>query len=252
MIQSTEAVVLHAMKYGETSKIVTVYSREFGKIKVMAKGARSSKNKFGASLEPMTYSSLIIYKKEHRDLHLLSKCEIINPHFRLMSNGDKIGVGLSLVELLNMVMHNEDKHENVFQLLVQSLALLDAAERNYINLFAAFTMHLLRFLGYTLTLDHCAGCGAAPDVQTSTMLSIRLSSGAWFCSNCSPANHPDVFRLSVGAARSLIYCTRTEDASLFQLELNCGVKEEVIRLLQTYLQSHIESVRTLRSLLLLS
>ena len=63
MIVSTDAIVLRSMKYGETSKIVTLYSKKFGKIKVIAKGARSAKSKFGASLEPMMHSSVIFYKK---------------------------------------------------------------------------------------------------------------------------------------------------------------------------------------------
>src|SRR3989304_672478 len=105
MIVSTDAIVLRSMKYGDTSKIVTLYSRKYGKIKVIAKGARSAKSKYGASLEPMTHSSIVIYKTEHRELHLLSKCEIASPFHKLNDDGDKMVVGLALVEIVNMVMH---------------------------------------------------------------------------------------------------------------------------------------------------
>ncbi len=104
MIVSTDAIVLRSMKYGETSKIVTLYSQKFGKIKVIAKGARGAKSRFGASLEPMTHSSVILYKKEERELNLLSKSEITKSFLKFGSSGDRLATGLAVVELVNMVM----------------------------------------------------------------------------------------------------------------------------------------------------
>ena len=121
MIVSTDAIVLRSMKYGETSKIVTLYSKKFGKIRVMAKGARSAKSKFGASLEPMMHSSIILYKKEQRDLHLLSKSELSRPFLKFGGNGDRLAAGLALVELVNLVMHDEEENLPMFGLLVEAL-----------------------------------------------------------------------------------------------------------------------------------
>jgi DNA repair protein RecO (recombination protein O) len=77
MITKTEAVVLKSMNYRDSSKIVTFYTRGFGKVKCIAKGARQMKSKFGAGLEPITNVSLVLYKKEHRELQLVSQCDAI-------------------------------------------------------------------------------------------------------------------------------------------------------------------------------
>ena len=63
-IAKTEAIVLKSMKYRETSKIVTFYTKQFGKITGLVKSARSAKNKFGSSLNLFSHIELVIYKKE--------------------------------------------------------------------------------------------------------------------------------------------------------------------------------------------
>ena len=156
MIVSTDAIVLRSMKYGETSKIVTLYSQKFGKIKVIAKGARGAKSRFGASLEPMTHSSVILYKKEERDLHLLSKSEITKSFLKFGGNGDRLATGLAFVELVNMVMHDEEENLPMFALLVESLEAVDRAAKHIINIIFAFELRLLEIFGYGLNLHHCS------------------------------------------------------------------------------------------------
>ena len=79
MIESTDAIVLRAIKYGDTSKIVTLYTRRFGKVAVIAKGARSAKSKFGSALEPMSLIQAVFYRKENREVQLLSQADLLHP-----------------------------------------------------------------------------------------------------------------------------------------------------------------------------
>ena len=79
MLTKTEAVVLKAVKYRETSKIVTLYTKKFGKINAVAKGAMLTTSKFGASLEPMSYILAVLYKKETREVQFLSQADLIKP-----------------------------------------------------------------------------------------------------------------------------------------------------------------------------
>ena len=99
MIVSTEAVILKTMKYRDTSRIVTLYTRDFGRLSVIAKGARSRNNKFGASLEPLSHVSAVLYKNEHRDLHLLSKCEISTQFRRIPEDLERLSTAMAIIEL---------------------------------------------------------------------------------------------------------------------------------------------------------
>ena len=87
-IITSEAVVLRSMKYRETSKIVTFYTKEAGKISGIVKGARQSKNKYGSTLEPMSYVSLVFYQNEKRDLQMVSSCDWVKTFRYLMEDID--------------------------------------------------------------------------------------------------------------------------------------------------------------------
>ncbi|HTY10647.1 MAG TPA: DNA repair protein RecO [Bacteroidota bacterium] len=249
MLVSTDAIVLRSMKYGETSKIVTLYSKKFGKIKVIAKGARSAKSKFGASLEPMTHSSALFYKKEQRELHLLSKCEISRPIFKFGDDGDKLAVGLALVELVNQVMHDEEENLPMFSLLVDALEAVDRAAGNLLNIFFAFELRLLEIFGYGLDLRACARCGRdVVEGEHGGGSYILLASGSVMCPGCHAELRSGGIKASKGIVRLLVQFQSLPISAVGDLKVPPPVKDEILGLLQTYLQYHIAGVRTLKSL----
>jgi DNA repair protein RecO (recombination protein O) len=249
VLVSTDAVVLRSMKYGETSKIVTLYSKKFGKIKIIAKGARSAKSKFGASLEPMTHSSIVFYKKEQRELHLLSKSEISKPYFKFGDDGDKLAVGLAVVELVNQVMHDEEENLPMFSLLVEALEAVDHASGNLLSIFFAFELRLLEIFGYGLNIRTCTRCGRnVVDDERAGGSYILLASGSVMCSECHAALHAGGVRASKGIVRSLVQLQSVPVTAAGEVELSAAMQDEVLGLLQTYLQYHIAGVRTLKSL----
>ena len=78
MICSTKAIVLNHKKFSDTSLICNLYSENYGKISIIAKGARSLKNPHGAVLEPLNYIDLIYYYKPKRNIQLFKEASIIN------------------------------------------------------------------------------------------------------------------------------------------------------------------------------
>ncbi|MFA6540301.1 MAG: DNA repair protein RecO [Bacteroidota bacterium] len=252
MIEETEAVVLRSMNYGDTSKIVTVYSKKFGKIRIIAKGARNPKgNTFGSSLEAMTHSSIVLYKKEHRDLHLLSKSEIVRHHNRLQGESEKLFTGLALIELVDMAMHDEAENETVFTLLIDSLRAIDEAVKNSINVFIAFQLRLFENFGFGLSLASCERCGRNAHDHEFPFVLLRLSDGKFVCSACSEGTNAGGVRISGGILRSLHFLQTSELSKTVSLQLSSSSKDEILDVVQSYLRYHIEGSRTLRSLSLL-
>jgi len=249
MIVSTDAIVLRSMKYGDTSKIVTLYSRMYGKIRVMAKGARTSKNKFGASLEPMVHSSVVMYKKEHRDLHLLSKCEIASPFLGLNDDGGKMALGLAMIELVNMVMHDEEENQPMYTLLLESLRAVDESDKNPENIFFAFELRMAEIFGYGLNIQHCARCDRSLlNEQATTFAYILSASGSGVCSDCHKEHNVGGVKVSQGILKSLNRLSAAPIRSVSDEPISRSMQSEMLALLQTYLKYHIEGVRTLRSL----
>src|SRR3989304_285501 len=142
MLTKTDAVVLKSMKFRDTSKIVTFYTRRYGKLKGVAEGARETKSKFGASLEPMTLLSLVLYKKEHRDLQLISQADILHRHKSIHSDFDRMPVALSVIELLNRLTHEEEENALLYALVLETLDAIDRAPRNAVNVLFAFELRV--------------------------------------------------------------------------------------------------------------
>ena len=76
MIFSTNAIVLNYKKFSDTSLICNLYSKDYGKFSIIAKGARSLKNPHGAILQPLNYIDIVYYYKEKRSMQLLKEATI--------------------------------------------------------------------------------------------------------------------------------------------------------------------------------
>ena len=94
-ILQTEAVVLRGWKLGETSKILALFTRENGPVRVVAKGSRLPKSEFKGCLEPLTHIRIVYYEKRTRDLQLLSKTDLVDPHLHIIGDVKRTALGLA-------------------------------------------------------------------------------------------------------------------------------------------------------------
>jgi len=272
MIEKTEAIVLKSMRYRETSRIVTFYSDRFGKISGIAKGARSTKSKFGSSLEPLAHVALVLYKKEQRDLHLVSQCDLLRYHKNVNSDMDRLPIALAMIELLNQVTHEEEQHHELFVLLRECLAILEISSRNFFGVFLAFALRMAALFGYRPDFQKCLKCGSLLSSEAGThTLFFHAQKGGFYCGICS--NHHDnmvdksahrrsseskrfgceIFgsrpvRTTVPAAKFLERLSSVPVERLPRLTFDGVMGNELHELVRLYLQSHFEDVCMPRSL----
>src|ERR1019366_3384591 len=122
MIVKTDAIILRGRKQGDTSKLATLYTRDFGKIDVIAKGAREQKSKFGGALEMFARSTVVLYKNHKPDtLSLLSNAETIEPNHGILRSLERMETATAIVELILRAMHDEEAHDELFDLLASTM-----------------------------------------------------------------------------------------------------------------------------------
>ncbi len=258
MLTKTEAIVLKTMKYRDTSKIVTFYTKNYGKIKGLAKGARSAKNKFGAALEPMSYSMLVLYKKEHQDLHLISQCDTINPFRNLAEDLSRMAIAMAVLELVNQVVHNEERNEGLFNLLAETLSALDSSTKNYKTYLQAFRLRLVNLFGFSPNLDFCGECGEALIIgNEEKTFSFQIARGAVFCSRCIPGADAQksstnrnimVTSFSAPALQVARRLAGAQLSTLGNLECDFHIGNEIDELLRLYLRYHFDGLKPLKSI----
>ena len=251
-IVKTEGVVLKSMKYRESSKIVTLYTREFGKMSTIVKGARRAKNKYGSSLEPMSYDSVVVYKKEGRDLQTLAQCELIKSFRHLYDDLERMSAGLTIVELVNMIAHEEEGNVPLFALLVESLELLNAAQKNPSNLLYRFEIRLAAILGFRPTFDACISCQAPVESSQEFREDIpfHLSKGGPLCGRCTSRvpGSGNTFTLSRSILQVLNCIARNPmHEGVLEIPIDQQSRVQIEHFLWMYLCCHVSGMRSLKS-----
>ena len=180
-LRKTEAIVLKSIDYGETSKIVKLQTPKFGKISVIAKGAKKPKSKFSGYLEELNYISIVFYYKEEKELFLLSQCDLIKPNLKIKEDLNKITIAFAVVELLLRTEISEESHVGMFNLLLRVLKELNDIKKYYTNIYIYFILYFLKLSGYQMDFSRCLKC---KKTQTKEKWNFSIENGGLYCSDC--------------------------------------------------------------------
>lgn len=149
-LYNVEAVNIRSRSIGEADKIVTLFSRQHGKIRAIAKGARRPTSKFGGRLEIFTYNQLLLATA--KTLDIISQCETIESFYRLREGKEKLNAGVYMLRLVDMVTEDRQKNVELFDLLLDSLfALQESKDANMVS--RAFEVRLCDIEGFLPSED---------------------------------------------------------------------------------------------------
>jgi DNA repair protein RecO (recombination protein O) len=193
-IVKTEGIVLKGMDFRETSRIVTVYTKKFGKVKVLAKGIRRPKSKFGSALETLTRSHIVFYKREQKDLYTLSESDILESHDDLRKNLLGFSYSSVLLDFLDKANPGEESNPRLYRLSAGTLSAMErcvqmrsveCGVRNsdpelvsghtpnseFQMLLWGFLWRGISYVGFKPELERCVGCKTK--INTPTRLPIH-------------------------------------------------------------------------------
>jgi len=198
-LYKTPAVVLRSIPYGESDKIVTLYTLDFGKIKGIAKGAKRSRKRFANTLEICSYIHATFFEKEHLDLVRLSHCDLIRPFQGLREEITKLAWASYLIELVDAMTAEKIKNKALFRLLILFLNLID---RGFLKeeIQRVFEVRLLSHLGYQPQFNHCTRCQKA---LSGEKFFFSARQGGVLCPSCT-TNLPDLVPVSLGTIKTLL------------------------------------------------
>lgn len=176
-IVQTEAVILKCDNYRETSKIITFFTFSHGKLKCIAKGVRNSKSRWGGALQTMALVKIMFYYKETRTLHLISGAEHLITLNSIYDDFDKMQLGYRMIELVNKTTAEYQENTKIYNLLANSLQILESATKNYVNVLFNFELRLLELLGYNINIDVLPGENVDFKAQNKYFYENRFSPG---------------------------------------------------------------------------
>src|ERR1700752_5074481 len=157
--EKATALVLRTTDFSETSRIATLWTREFGKVRSLAKGGRRLKSNFETALDLLTVCSIVFLRKSSGGLDLLTEAQVVRRFPRLRTDLAALYAAYYVAELLADWTEDYDPHPIVFDEALAALDSLGAEGAPATGLrLARFELVLLRELGYSPTLDRCAVC----------------------------------------------------------------------------------------------
>jgi DNA repair protein RecO (recombination protein O) len=245
-IEKSEALVLRVILFRDTSKILTVYTAEHGLVSLLAKGVRGPKPRFGASLELFACVDVVYYHRDARELQLLSQASLLDAHLGLSAHPERYVYGTGVLEFLLKVLSGQEPPGRLYALSQRALEVLESAPRSALAaVFRAFELKAVAFLGHRPELYSCADCGRRADEPARWRFSPLT--GGIVCGDCAAAMAGAV-ELSEPALRTL---RRMLTAKLDELAADPPDPADTnaaARVLESFLQSHLERYESLRSL----
>ena len=179
----TDAVVLRSIRYSEADRVLHMFTLERGRVNAIAKGVRKTGSRFGARLEPLTRSALVLHEGRG-ELHTVSGADIISSQHAVRGDGYALAVGQIGAEAVLKLFAEPEPQPRAYQGLCRFLELLAeplerAADPQHDGLGLAFQLKLLAVAGYLPHLDSCASCGAAPPLA-----GFSPAAGGAVCATC--------------------------------------------------------------------
>jgi DNA repair protein RecO (recombination protein O) len=222
------ALVLRVTDWSETSRICTLWTREFGKVRALAKGGRRLKSAFESALDLLTVCSISLLRKTSGGLDLLTEARVERRFPKLTGDLSALYAGYYVAELLADWTEETDPHPALFEEALATLAQLGQPEVMTAPRLARFELVLLRELGYRPTLDQCAVCGAK---VTGSGLGFSAAAGGVVCQSCKPTVR-DFRALSLNAWLALCQLSAEEEA--WRRLTDVAVRAEVRQVLNQY------------------
>jgi DNA repair protein RecO (recombination protein O) len=188
---SVDALVLRTVDFSETSLIVTLYTRQFGKIEALAKGGRRLKSRFESSLDILSRNAVSFIQKRGDALDLLTESKLIR-RFRLHSNNlaGAFG-GYYVVELVRSFTAVHDPLPAVYDLTVKVLNQLEEGTL-VLRTLTRFEGRLLQLLGHAPSLWNCVECGTALPREQNNRYVFGMLDGGVICPSCLPGHQQTV------------------------------------------------------------
>lgn len=239
-IIKTEAVVLSKLNYGDTSSIVTLYTESDGKLSAIIKGGRGPKSKSGKIIDPLNHLQIIFYKKNTRDVQILSDANLISHFVNIKEDLNATRFSFAIIELVRNLTAEHEANAKLFKGLIKILIMINDRKEASAFLYGRFLLFFLSELGYELSIDKCAIC--SKDIIAKNTLGFDFNSG-FVCSDCFES-HSGLETVSAELFE-LIFCLKTNRlAEKFSVDLI----DKFNLLLDRYLKFHISDFKGIQSL----
>lgn len=228
-----QSIVLRRVNVGEADRIITLYTREKGKLAAVAKGARKGLSKLSGATELFTFGKYFL--ASGRELDILTQAEIKEPFPTIRTDLKRIAYATYFVELINNLIEEREPNYDLFDTLLSALYLLEGGvDPEIVGRY--FELQVMSMLGYRPELDRCIRCDAEP---ITDQVAFSPSLGGRVCPECGPIPE-DVIYLSKESADAIRRLLAADARTVRDIQLKDEIKEEVGRAMRWHVRYRLD------------
>lgn len=222
-LEKATAIVIRSVEFSETSRVVTLFTREFGKLGALAKGAKRLRGPFSGGLDLLSVCRIVLIRKHSDSLDLLTDAEQMNRFSPQRNSLHVLNAGYYVAELLLELSHDYDPHPALFDAAVETLRELESGGSAWLVV-RRFELTTLRETGHMPQIEACAGCGAALPIER--VAGFSAMAGGLVCVACRPTVRATM-RLETGSVRVLQTLAEPAGDAWRSLQVQPAVQREV-------------------------
>lgn len=223
-------IVIRSMDYGEGNKIITLFTREQGKMSVVVRGAKKVKSRYGSSAQLFTYGDYLFFRSGQ--LGTLNHSEILEPFHKIREDLHMAAHASYLAELTDRMLGDQEGQPFLFDQLKASLqAIQDGKDVQIID--HLYEMKMLMYAGYTPELNSCVSCRQQVDAAA-----ISPGLGGILCEPCL-SRDPQAIRLTPGVYKLLRVFIQMNVQRLGQIDVKPQTKELLKQIMRSYFDVHV-------------
>jgi len=234
MIKNSLAIVLNKSEYKETSLIVTFYTKDFGKITGLVKGARRP-GKYNSKFDLFSLNEIVFYEKSSNSFNIISECNLVKSYQDIRKDIHKTSYGIYFIELINLATERQDTNVSLFNLFLETFDLLNKGS-DLEKISRIFEVQLLHFSGLMPRIEKCLSCGG--EVHADAWFSKKL--GGLLCKGCRVKDF-EAIRLLKGTTLSINRLANDNVFFLERLKFANEVSLQLKNILSEFLSYHFES-----------
>jgi DNA repair protein RecO (recombination protein O) len=224
---------LKNVDFGESDRIITLYSPNKGRFSAIAKGAKRSQKRFVNKLEEFSLLDISYRPAKHNRLHFLSEAVLKEAFLSLRTNWQRYYAAMLASELVLRFTREHDPDSRIFSLLHWLLESLHHGT-SPLPIVVFFHLHLLSACGYRPRLEYCATCSCSPDKNKGLSFTLQPGNGTLLCARCNGNPGRSRFTLSLQSLKFLQTAQGMTTKQMHRLQMPENVASECLYVLYSY------------------
>lgn len=235
IVLDTQGIVLRAVKYRDKDLILTIFTRKYGKVSAIAKGAQGQKSRFLSASQLFSYNNYNLRKQ--KDMFALYQADNIKSFYNISMDFESFSYASFIIKLVEANIVEGQPNNRLFELLAQTLFLYSEKIDNKNLVLDAFLLKFVDYMGYRPNLDRCTICGN----NNLKYAVFSVEDGGLVCNNCN-AKEKFFIKLDQTTISLMQYILNNDIIVCSKAKVAEVLVRELFSLLKIYLVNYFENV----------